>query len=38
LEALRVLMRARLETMTQTVIASLVGWDFILNALSVAGL
>ena len=38
LEALRVLMRARLEAMTQTVIASLVGWHSILDALSVAGL
>ena len=38
LEALRVLMRARLETMTQTVIASIVGWYSILDALSVAGL
>jgi transposase len=38
LDALRLLMRKRLETMTQTVIASLVGWHSILDALSVAGL
>ncbi|XGV98479.1 MAG: IS630 family transposase (plasmid) [Leptolyngbya sp. BL-A-14] len=38
LEALRLLMRARLETMTQAVIASLVGWNSILEALSVAGI
>jgi hypothetical protein len=38
LEALRLLMRARLETMTQAVIASLVGWHSILEALSVAGI
>ncbi|HEY9655580.1 MAG TPA: IS630 family transposase [Crinalium sp.] len=38
LDELRLLMRARLETMTPTVIASLVGWNSILNALSVAGI
>jgi transposase len=38
LDALRLLMRTRLETMTQTVIASIVGWHSILDALSVAGL
>ena len=38
LEALRLLMRARLETMTQAVIASIVGWRSILEALSVAGI
>jgi hypothetical protein len=38
LDALRLLMRARLEAMTTEVIASLVGWDSILKALSVAGL
>ena len=38
LEALRLLMRARLETMTQAVIASIVGWHSILEALSVAGI
>jgi hypothetical protein len=38
LNELRLLMRARLETLTQEVIASLVGWDSILKALSVAGL
>ena len=38
LDELRVLMRARLEAMTQTVIASIVGWHSILDALSVAGL
>jgi transposase len=37
LDALRLLMRTRLETMTQTVMASLVGWRSILDALSVAG-
>ncbi|PSB26738.1 hypothetical protein [Stenomitos frigidus] len=36
LDELRWLMRARLETMTQTVIASIVGWHSILDALSVA--
>jgi DDE superfamily endonuclease len=38
LDELRLLMRARLETMTQAVIASIVGWRSILDALSVAGL
>jgi hypothetical protein len=38
LDELRVLMRSRLEAMTQTVIASIVGWNSILDALSVAGL
>jgi hypothetical protein len=38
LDALRLLMRVRLEAMTKEVIASLVGWDSILKALSVAGL
>jgi len=38
MEALRWLMRARLEALTQEVIASLVGWDSILEALSVASL
>jgi transposase len=38
LDELRLLMRTRLEAMTQTVIASLVGWNSILNALSVAGI
>ena len=38
LDALRLLMRARLEAMTQEVIASIVGWHSILEALSVAGL
>ena len=38
LDELRWLMRTRLEAMTQEVIASLVGWDSILQALSVADL
>ncbi len=38
LDELRLLMRARLEAMTQAVIASIVGWHSILEALSVAGL
>ena len=38
LDALRLLMHARLEAMTQAVIASIVGWRSILDALSVAGL
>ncbi len=38
LEALRLLIRARLEAMSQAVIASIVGWHSILQALSVAGL
>ena len=38
LDELRLLMRARLEAMTQAVIASIVGWHSILDALSVAGL
>lgn len=38
LDELRLLMRSRLATMTQAVIASIVGWHSILNALSVAGL
>ncbi len=38
LDELRLLMRARLEAMTQTVIASIVAWKSILDALSVAGL
>ena len=37
LDALRLLMRVRLEAMTQEVIASIVGWRSILEALSVAG-
>jgi hypothetical protein len=38
LDALRLLVRQRLEEMTKAVIASIVGWQFILNALSVAGI
>lgn len=38
LDALRLLMRMRLEAMTKEVIASIVGWHSILEALSVAGL
>lgn len=38
LDALRLLIRARLEAMTQAVIASIVGWHSILEALSVAGI
>jgi len=38
LDELRLLMRARLEAMSQAVIASIVGWNSILQALSVAGL
>jgi len=38
LDGLRSLMRARLEAMTPAVIASIVGWDSILKALSVAGI
>ena len=38
LDELRLLMRARLEAMTQAVIALIVGWRSILDALSVAGL
>ena len=38
LDELRLLLRARLEAMSQAVIASIVGWDFILNALSVANI
>jgi hypothetical protein len=38
LDELRLLMRARLEAMTPAVIASIVGWRSILDALSVAGL
>jgi len=38
LDELRLLMRARLEAMPQAVIASIVGWHSILDALSVAGL
>ena len=38
LNELRLLMRARLEAMTQAVIASIVGWHSILQALSVAGI
>jgi hypothetical protein len=38
LDELRLLLRARLEAMSQAVIASIVGWDSILQALSVAGL
>lgn len=38
LEALRLLMRARLEALSKAVLASLVGWNSILEALSVAGL
>ena len=38
LDALRLLMRTRLEAMTKEVIASIVGWHSILEALSVAGL
>lgn len=37
LDELRLLMRSRLEEMTQSVIASVVGWNFIIDALSVAG-
>jgi DDE superfamily endonuclease len=38
LDELRLLMRSRLEEMTQSVIASIVGWDCILSALSVAAI
>ena len=38
LDELRELMRQRLEEMMQEVIASIVGWDYILEALSVAGI
>ena len=38
LDELRLLMRARLEEMTPIVIASIVGWKSILDALSVAGI
>jgi hypothetical protein len=38
LDELRLLMRARLEAMTPAVMASIVGWDSILKALSVAGI
>lgn len=38
LDELRLLMRTRLETLTQAVIASIVGWNSILEALSVAGI
>lgn len=38
LEELREMMKNRLEEMTVDVIASIVGWDYILNALSVAGI
>jgi len=38
LDQLRLLMRERLAVMTQEVIASIVGWDYILDALSVAGI
>lgn len=38
LDELRLLMRARLEAMTQAVVSSIVGWGFILDALSVAGI
>jgi hypothetical protein len=38
LDEWRLLRRARLEAMTPTVIAALVGWHSMLNALSVAGL
>jgi len=38
LDELRLLMRSRLEALTAGVIASIVGWDSILKALSVAGL
>ncbi|MEP1058027.1 MULTISPECIES: IS630 family transposase [Cyanophyceae] len=38
LDELGLLMRSRLEAMTPAVIASLVGWDSIQNALSVAGI
>ena len=38
LEELRELMKNRLEEMTKEVIASIVGWDYILEALSVAGI
>ncbi|MDX1976576.1 MAG: IS982 family transposase [Pseudanabaenaceae cyanobacterium bins.68] len=37
-DQLRLLIRERLEVMTQDVIASIVGWDYILEALSVAGI
>ncbi|MDX1976725.1 MAG: IS630 family transposase, partial [Pseudanabaenaceae cyanobacterium bins.68] len=37
-EQLRLLIPERLEVMTQEVIASIVGWDYILEALSVAGI
>ncbi|MBD2037136.1 IS630 family transposase, partial [Leptolyngbya sp. FACHB-321] len=36
LDELRLSMRSKLEEMTQAVIASLVGWNFIREALSVA--
>jgi transposase len=38
LDQLRLLMRSRLEEMTQPVIASIVGWNCILSALSVASI
>ena len=38
LDELRLLMRSRLKAMTAGVIASIVGWDSILKALSVAGI
>jgi len=38
LDQFRVLMREKLEVMTQKVIASIVGWDYILGALSIAGI
>ena len=38
LEELREMMKNRLEEMTVEVIASIVGWDYILDALSVAGI
>jgi len=37
-DELRLLMRARLEAMTQALIASIVGWRSILDALPIAGL
>lgn len=37
LDELRILFAQRLEQMTEQVIASIVGWDYILEALSVAG-
>jgi hypothetical protein len=36
LEALREMMRVRLEEMSEAVIASIVGWKWILDAISVA--